>query len=295
MSKRLSLLAAVAVTVVALVVGWRAFERGLDSGTDPGAGDSSAAPSASPSTDATEEPGDEPTPAAEIPETPQPGSCHRLRYADAVAPTASQGAVPCRGPHTSVTFAVTPLDTLVGGHLVTVDTDRVREQVAEECPRRFADYVGGTLEQRRLSLLRPVGFTPTVEQSDRGASWLRCDVVAVAEDNQLSPLTGDVEGALGTAEGRDRYGLCATAGPGEESARTVICSEDHSWRAVRTVDLGEGPYPGVETVRGAGEDVCLEAGREASGGALDFRWGYEWPSAERWREGRTFGICWVPV
>jgi hypothetical protein len=202
--------------------------------------------------------------------------------------------VPCDREHTAVTFVVGELDTVVGGHLVTVDSARVRDQVAGACPGGFAEHVGGTLEQQRLSMLRPVGFTPTVEESDLGATWYRCDAVAVARGTTLAPLGPDVRGVLDTEEGRDRYGLCATAGPGEEGFRTVICSEDHAWRAVRTVPFSGDAYPGTATVREAGTGPCREAGREAADGALDFRWGYEWPTAERWRSGRTYGVCWVP-
>ena len=211
-----------------------------------------------------------------------------------MAPTTRQDQVACDREHTAVTFAVGQLDTVVDGHLVTVDSERIRDQVADTCPRSFAQHVGGTLEQQRLSMLRPVGFTPTVEQSDRGASWYRCDAVAVARDNALAPLSGGVEGVLATEAGRDRYGLCATAGPGEDDFRTVICSSAHSWRAVRTVPFSGEDYPGTAVVREAGTRPCREAGRSAAGDALDFRWGYEWPTAERWRDGRTYGICWVP-
>lgn len=285
---RLSLLAAIAVTVAAVLVGWRAYQQ--QPGADPG---SAQTPTPTPSAEPTSPPAPTPTP-ADLPPTPQEGACYRLSYADAVAPTTSRRAVPCDREHTSVTIAVGALDTVVGGHLATVDSGRVRDQVAVACPDRFAAHVGGTLEQRRLTQLRPVGFTPTVEQSDRGASWFRCDVVAVARGTELAPLGPGLEGTLDTEAGRDRYGLCANAGPGTASFRTVICSEAHAWRAVRTVTFSGERYPGTAVVRGAGAGPCRAAGRVAAGGALDFEWGYEWPTAERWREGRTYGICWVP-
>ncbi|WP_432479695.1 septum formation family protein [Nocardioides sp. GXQ0305] len=285
MTKRLSLLAALAVTLAAVVVGWRTYERQPDAEPDPTT-PSSSAPSASPSAS--------PTP-AKPPPVPRVGACYRLTYAQAVAPTTSLRDVPCDRQHTAVTFEVGELDTVVGGHLVTVDSPRVRDQVAAACPEAFGRFVGGTVEQQRLSLLRPVGFTPTVEQSDRGATWYRCDVVAVAGGNELSPLGPQLGGVLATEEGRTAYGLCATAGPGTDDFRTVICSAEHSWRAVRTVTFEGDAYPGTAAVREAGTQPCRAAGRAAAGGALDFRWGYEWPTAERWRAGRTYGICWVPA
>jgi hypothetical protein len=202
--------------------------------------------------------------------------------------------VPCAQPHTAVTVEVGRLDTVVGGHLVAVDSERVRDQVARTCPAEVEAHLGGTLEQRRLSQLRSVWFTPTVEESDAGASWFRCDAVALAREGTLAPLGPSVEGVLDTEAGRDRYGLCATAEPGTAGSRRVICSESHAWRAVRTVTFPGADYPGVAAVRAAGEEPCRAAGRAASADSLDFQWGYEWPTATQWRKGQRYGLCWVP-
>ena len=52
-----------------------------------------------------------------------------------------------------MTFAVGPLDAVVDGHLLAVDSARVRGQVAQTCPERFAAFVGGTAEDQRPKLL----------------------------------------------------------------------------------------------------------------------------------------------
>ena len=230
-----------------------------------------------------------------VPSPPGARSCHDLAYADAIAPTDESEPVPCARPHTTMTFSVGRLDAVADGHLLAVDSDRVRAQVAAQCPQRFADFVGGTIEQRRLSMLRTVWFTPTVAESDAGASWFRCDVAALAGDEALAPLTGRLAGALDVAEARDRYAMCGTAQPGSPGFARVICSARHSWRAVATVPFEDGAYPGLDEVRSAGDTPCKDAGAEAAGGALDYRWGYEWPTAAQWRTGQTYGICWVPV
>jgi hypothetical protein len=234
-----------------------------------------------------------PSPAA-APQPPKDRACYRLDYTEAVAPTVDVRSTPCVRPHTSMTYAVGPLDAVVDGHLLAVDSERVRNQVARTCPERFAAFVGGTPEDQRLSMLRPVWFTPTVEESDAGASWYRCDVVALAADEQLAPLTGRLQGVLGREEGRDRYGMCGTAAPGTKAFERVICSSDHTWRAVATVPFEGARYPGVAKVRQAGDDPCQDAGASAADGALDYKWGYEWPTAEQWRAGRHYGLCWAP-
>ena len=129
---------------------------------------------------------------------PRVGDCHRLSYDGAVAPTAHNRTVPCGDPHTAETFRVGQLDTVVDGRLLAVDSDQVQEQAATTCPGQLAAYVGGTEEQRRLSMLRAVWFTPTLAQSDAGADWFRCDAVALAEDSRLLEIATSLEGALDT-------------------------------------------------------------------------------------------------
>jgi hypothetical protein len=259
-----------------------------------GSGGPEAGPSPTPTTAASSPVAEEPR-TAEPPPAPAEDACYRLRYDDAVAATVGRRPVPCREDHTSQTYLVGRLDLVVGGHLVAVDSDRVRDQVSTTCPGALGSFLGGSPEQQRLTMLRSVWFTPTVPESDRGAAWFRCDVVALARGGELATLGGDVRGVLATEEGRDRFGMCGTAEPGTEGFQRVICSARHSWRAVSTVPFEAGDYPGEEQVRTAGEDPCQDAGRAAADDPLNFRWGYEWPSRDQWRSGHTYGLCWVPV
>ena len=232
--------------------------------------------------------------AAELPERPADRACYRLSFDEAVAPTVSRRPASCGEDHTAMTYFVGTLDTLVDGHLLAVDSDRVQEQVATTCPSRFGGLVGGTLEARRLSMLRAVWFTPTVEESDAGADWFRCDVIALAGDGRLSRLSGRMAGVLGTEAGRSRYAMCGTAEPGTDGFERVVCSARHSWRALRTVPFTAKRYPGKARVRSAGEGPCEAAGRAVADDALSFRWSYEWPTREQWDNGQTYGICWAP-
>jgi hypothetical protein len=237
-----------------------------------------------------------PTPQASATEAPRPaeGACYQLSFEQALAYTSDTEPGSCRRKHTSATFAVGDLDNVVGGHLVAVDSRKVRDQVAETCPRLLGEYVGGTLAQRRLSMLRAVWFTPTVEESDAGASWFRCDVIAVAGDQQLAQLDGDAKGALSTPEGRTTWGMCGTAAPASDDFQRVLCSGKHSWRAAEVVAFPPGEYPGEKKAEAHGQQQCENAGNAAADDPLDFQWGYEWPSEDQWRAGTTYGLCWVP-
>jgi hypothetical protein len=224
------------------------------------------------------------------PDPPPPQrACYRLGYEDALAPTISKKPVPCTERHTAVNF-------YVGRYAadLAVDGAAVHRLVSTQCPRRFAAFAGGSLEDRRLSLLRTVWFTPTVEQAALGARWYSCVALAIGGDRSLAVLTSRVARALDSADGRAHYGLCGTAEPGSKGFEQRICSAPHAWRSLRTVAFRPGRYPGVAEVRSAGQTVCKDAGRAVAGDPLNYRWSYQWPTLAQWRGGQTYGICWAP-
>lgn len=227
---------------------------------------------------------------------PPDGACYRLGFDQATEPTSDRRPVACAERHTARTYVVGRLDTVVDGHLLAVDSRLAQEQVRAACPRRLAAFVGGTPRDRRLSRLRPVWFSPTIEQSDLGATWFRCDVVALGRDSTLVPLPQRLPGILDRPDGLDRVGLCGTAAPGTRGFERTICSRPHSWRALTTIDI-DGPerYPGRAAVRRAGEERCRELVRRASGSPESFRYGWEWPTREQWGEGQRYGYCWAPA
>lgn len=227
---------------------------------------------------------------------PRVGSCYRMSYEAALAPTSTHRPIRCGRPHSARTYYVGQLDLVVDGHLLAVDSDRAYTQLTATCRRRFAAYVGGSIEARRLSMLVGFGFGPTLEQAERGASWFRCDIVAQARPGRLALLTGGLEGVLDSAEGRRRWGRCATARPGNEDSEHIVCSRNDAWRAVATANVspGEGgKYPGVKAARRAGAS-CEDKVRAVAESPFNFEWGYEWPTAEQWEAGQHYGFCWTP-
>jgi hypothetical protein len=228
------------------------------------------------------------------PPAPEPGACYDLSFRQALAPTTKGKTTPCDDPHTSETYAVGTLDTVVDGHLLAVDSDRVQAQVAETCPKELADFLGGDQEALRLSMIRPVWFTPSVAQSDRGADWYRCDVVVVAGDNELAEPENSLEGALTKDAVRESYAMCGTAPPDADDFERVICSADHTWRAIQVIPYEPGKYPGEQAVREPLESPCEDAGLDVADDPLDYQWGYEYPTEEQWEMGQTWGLCWAP-
>jgi hypothetical protein len=224
------------------------------------------------------------------PPPPGPRACYRLGYDDALAPTNDQRPVPCNGQHTAITFFV--------GHFdqdLAVDGDPVHRLESTVCPRRFASFVGGTLEARRLSLLRTVWFTPTVDDAALGAHWFQCVAIALQGDQELAPLIGPVQGVLDRSDARDHYALCGTAEPGTTGFEQRMCGLSHSWRALRTIAFAPGRYPGVAKVKAAGQSPCQDAGRAVASDPLNYRWSYQWPTLPQWKAGQTWGTCWAPT
>lgn len=232
------------------------------------------------------------TPASpEPPTVPKVGECHRLTFAQAVAPTTRQQLVPCRSAHTTQTAYVGRLDLVVDGHLLAVDSERAQRQVASECPRRVAAYLGATRRDLRTSLARAVWFSPTLAESERGADWFRCDVTVLAQDGRLAEI-GQMRGAL--ADGSGEYGVCGTTAPGDRGFERVACARPHRWRAIGSYDLAGSDYPGETAMRTAGSDRCKSLAENLAESSLDFEWALDWPTREQWDQGQRWGLCWAP-
>lgn len=233
------------------------------------------------------------TPAPPPAPAPAVGACYQLPFDAAVAPTSEVEPVPCAQQHTSVTFSVGSTDAVVGGHLVAVDSARVQDQVAQACPGRLEKYLGGTLTDVRLSMIRSIWFTPTVDESDAGATWFRCDAVLLDGASQLANLDTDLEGALRGATTADKFAMCGTAAPDAKNFERVRCSAKHSWRAIEVIAFDQASYPGQNKVRSAGRTRCEDAAANVAADPLSFKWGYEWPTKEQWEMGQKFGRCWT--
>lgn len=249
------------------------------------------APDATPTTSAATAPA-RATPAP----APRAKACYRLDFEAALEPTTEASPVSCRSRHTVTTLYVGRSTVVVGGHLLAVDSVRAQRLVQQTCSARFARDLGGSTEDRRLSMLTPVWFGPTLAESDAGEAWFRCDVVALAGPEQLAPLARSMRGALATAAGRDRWGRCATARPGTAGAEHVLCSTDDAWRAVATIDVPagrQGAWPGRRKAAAAGSR-CEDEVRPLADDPLKFTWGYEPPDAGQWAAGRHYGFCWMP-
>lgn len=234
---------------------------------------------------------------APVPAAPAAEACYRLAFEELARPTNPDEPVSCTARHNTQTIFVGDLDTVRGGHLVAVDSQAVQDQLATTCPRKLREFVGGTRSGLELSRFKVVWFSPTVEQSDLGANWFRCDLVVLAAPQRTAdlPPTSRLRGVLGTGRGLDEFGLCGTAAPGASGFQRVMCGARHSWRAISVIDITGGErYPGRRVVRLAGEDDCRDQVDERLGSPNRFSYGWEWPTRAQWERGQHHGYCWAP-
>ena len=265
------MIAAIAVTVAAVVVGWRIYDREPDAGTGP---DRRPRPRLRLAVRRPRHPD-----AGRLPPAPPTARATGSRYERRGRPDDVAARRPVRpGAHLG-TFDVGELDTVVAGHLLTVDSDRVRDQVAADCPDLFDGLRRRRrVEHQRLSMLRPVWFSPTVEQSDRGPTWYRCDAIAVeSEGRRWRPSAAGSRVCSDRAGGLATYGVCGTAEPGDRRLRAGRLRREHTWEAIDTVDVPGDVLPRQRAGRARRGQPCMDPARGGADDALTFEWGFEWP------------------
>jgi hypothetical protein len=222
------------------------------------------------------------------------GTCYDLTYKESLQGTGKADPVPCKDKHTSVTIYVGEFDPIVDGHLLAVDSDEVQAQIAKICPSKVGDWVGGSVDDQRLSRFKATWFSPTLAASDSGADWFRCDLVAKRGEKSFAAITG-TKGALDDSAGLDRFGTCGTATPGDKkSFKAIPCDRPHTWRAVSVVDIPEGArYEGANP-QAVADRACKDEAQQQATDPLEIKWAFQWPSQEAFDAGQRYGLCWVP-
>ena len=235
-----------------------------------------------------------PSTAAAPPPPPQRNACYDLDFAEAAEPTTSADPVPCRSTHTSVTIQVGTIRPVADGHLLAVDSETVQQQIATPCRARLAAFVGGDEETRRLSRLTVVWFSPSLAESDQGALWFRCDLIALAGRDKLAELPRSARNLLVADDALDRFGTCGTSSPAATRFARVICSQHHSWRARATIDLPSGTGYLGKKAGAAADSTCHDIDARLASDILKLKWSFEWPTRQQWADGQRFGYCWTP-
>jgi hypothetical protein len=189
---------------------------------------------------------------------------------------------------------VRTLPSAIAFNGVQIGNDAVQSAAADACRASFGRFIGGTAATRALARLTVTYFVPAQSDFDRGAHWVRCDVVALQSAHLLAPLPRHVHGLLDHRSAVNRFAVCAKGEPASATAQLVMCTQAHAFRAVGALRLGgtDAPYPGATVTRTDGQQRCKDLidSLLGPGGGYTYSWTY--PSPQDWRSGQRFGFCW---
>ncbi len=208
---------------------------------------------------------------------PQAGQCYRMKARASRASVAAGTRVNCRGQHNTVIAYVGYVPKAVTPQTPLAQRRALGKRLCEPALRRQA---GGTLADRATSILTWTLFTPGQAQLERGARWVRCDVLARSGNQLIALPAGRPLLRQGIPEA---LRVCQT-----DSGADVSCSVPHAFRVAAVFrETGQG-YPDPTTYTPVARDRCKE---------LMGKYGGFWqpPSREGWRAGDRFIRCLAPT
>jgi Septum formation len=226
------------------------------------------------------------------PVAPETAECRTLTYRDISGFFDDTKTTSCSASHTAYTFAVVQLPKSVAFDGVKIQNDAVQTAAADRCRAAFKKFIGGNDETRALARLTVTYFLPHQIGFDRGAHWVRCDVVALQSARMLAQLPRRLQGLLDSSSALSTYGVCSRADPG--SSPLVMCSQPHAYRALAAIRLGDdaAPYPGQQATVDLGTSRCKTLVAKQLGVKGGFTYSWTYPSTADWAAGQRFGYCW---
>jgi hypothetical protein len=239
-------------------------------GTDKPASDAVKDPG---STKSTSEPVKEPPPPDPGYGAPKPGQCYLVFAARSRSSVATGRRVGCDERHTTVVAYVGLRPRPVTPKTPVANRQRLARRVCEPAYRRT---VGGTLADRATSILTWTLYTPNQAQLERGARWVRCDVLARGGD-KLVPLPQAVPLLAGGVP--EQLRICQT-----EAGVDISCSVPHAFRVEAVYPAVGDAYPDTATYTPLARQRCKELTNKDGGF-------WQAPSRQGWRSGDRFIRC----
>lgn len=222
---------------------------------------------------------------------PTIGACRDLTVDDLDQPSNADPVVDCARDHTAQTFAIGTLPDDTGS---AYRDERHGKFVFETCSRGFREFLGADESLAMRTQLGWAWFRPSQRGWDRGARWYRCDLVGGPTGaKRLRDLPEQAKG-LFSADRPDAWLTCARGETVAESEK-VPCSEDHDWRAVTTIKVGQPDeeYPGDRIVQVRSRDRCSDWVGSWLHYPPDYDYGYSWFREAEWSTGNRRSICWA--
>ena len=222
---------------------------------------------------------------------PELGACRVLTPDDVALDSNATRTVNCAEAHTAETYAVGQLPAEFD------DTDYDDENLGafayETCSKKFMAFLGADESMVMRTVVSWAWFRPSEEAWDNGARWYRCDVVGGGDQSEsYVDLPKTAKGLL--LRQRDKWMVCA-AGPSVAGSVKIPCTEDHTWRAVTTIQLGENgePYPGDRVVEVTTRDFCSDSVGAWLSYPVDYDFGYTFFHEAEWEAGNRRSVCWA--
>jgi tetratricopeptide (TPR) repeat protein len=219
---------------------------------------------------------------------PKIGRCRQLAKQDIAKAANASAEVDCSEEHTAVTFAVGSFSSRASDAIPTAT--ELAQRARAVCRDEYFKFLGGTEQNAIQSLFGLAWFRPPDAAWQRGARWLRCDVVAQTSVAPL-PLPSRAEGLLVNGV-PDEWSLCRS-GDTFASADKVRCTDSHNWKAVGAVSMSadqKEPYPDKKELEPRAIEACDKLQAES---AVDVRYQSSYPPRGLWDAGLQYATCWV--
>jgi hypothetical protein len=224
-------------------------------------------------------------------EAPELGACRALTPDDVKLPSNATKTVDCAEPHTAETFAVGPLPKTLED--AAYDDEKVGAFAYQKCSEKFMAFLGADESMIMRTIVSWAWFRPSKEAWENGARWYRCDVVGGGDESaSYVDLPETAKGLLRKLS--DRWMVCAD-GASVNGSPKVPCTEDHTWRAVTTIKLGEpeDEYPGDRVVEVTSRDFCSKSVGAWLNYPVDYDYGWTYFHEAEWEAGNRRSVCWA--
>lgn len=223
---------------------------------------------------------------------PSLGSCRVLTPDDVAQPSNATRTVPCSQRHTAQTFAVGPLPDKF--ERAAWDSPDLGRFAYRTCSDKFMRFLGGDESAVMRSVVSWAWFRPSEVAWGKGARWYRCDVVGGGDESSSYRDLPETARGLLSARNTDDWMVCAV-GPTVAGSEKVPCSEQHAWRAVTSIKLGEpdDPYPGDRISQVRTRDYCSDSVGAWLGYPADYDFAYTWFHRAEWEAGNRLSVCWA--
>ena len=224
-------------------------------------------------------------------QAPELGACRVLTPDDVALPTNATEAVDCDERHNAETYAVGQLPAKLDD--ADYDDPEVGAFAYDRCSDKFMSFLGADESVVMRTVVSWAWFRPSESAWDEGARWYRCDIVGGGDQSEsYLDLPKTAEGLL--LRQADKWMVCVN-GSTVSGAPKIPCSEEHTWRAVTTIKVGEAgdKYPGDRVVEVKTRDFCSDSVGAWLNYPVDYDYAYTWFHEAEWEAGNRRSICWA--